>query len=119
MFANCQLPPEPDVALHAVLARLMANTSALKADPSDGSPVADMHAAVHNYARLFDEPNTRTSPTPAGPPRPRAAPHSGTATDNPRSRRAHLSPPPPHTPALHSPAALPYAAVRGGTVGGQ
>src|SRR3546814_9702508 len=29
MFANCQLPPEPDVALHAVLARLMANTSAL------------------------------------------------------------------------------------------
>src|SRR3546814_19576076 len=37
MFANCQLPPEPDVALHAVLARLMANTSALKEDPSDGS----------------------------------------------------------------------------------
>src|SRR3546814_13375598 len=46
MFANCQLPPEPDVALHAALARLMANTSALKADPSDGSPVAAITAAV-------------------------------------------------------------------------
>src|SRR3546814_11827790 len=51
MFANCQLPPEPDVALHAVLARLMANTRALKADPSDGPPVADLHAAVHHYER--------------------------------------------------------------------
>ena len=60
MFANCQLPPEPDIALHAVLARLMANTSALKANPSDGSPVADMHEAVHNYERLFDDPNSRT-----------------------------------------------------------
>src|SRR3546814_16854299 len=27
MFANCQLPPAPDVALHAVLARLMAHHS--------------------------------------------------------------------------------------------
>src|SRR3546814_2284815 len=77
MFANCQLPPEPDVALHAVLARLMANTSALKADPSAGSPVADMHEAVHNYERLFDDPNSRTCPTPAGAPRPPGAPDSG------------------------------------------
>src|SRR3546814_9512749 len=50
MFANCQLPPESDIALHAVLARLMANTSALKANPSDGSPVLDMHETVHNTA---------------------------------------------------------------------
>lgn len=56
MFANCQLPTEPDIALHAILARLMANTQALKANPSDGSPVADMHAAVHNYEQLFDDP---------------------------------------------------------------
>ena len=34
----------------------MAGTTALKANPSDGSPVADMHAAMHNYAQLFDDP---------------------------------------------------------------
>lgn len=55
MFANCKLPAEPDVALHAILARLMADTKALKANPSDGSPVADMHDALHNYAALFDD----------------------------------------------------------------
>src|SRR3546814_1385201 len=57
MFANCKLPTEPDIALHAILARLMAGTQALKANPSDGSPVADMPAAVHNYEALFDDPN--------------------------------------------------------------
>ena len=56
MFANCRLPTEPDVALHAILARLMADTKALKANPSDGSPVADMHEALHNYEALFDDP---------------------------------------------------------------
>ena len=57
MFANCKLDTDPDIALHAVLARLMAGTAALKANPSDGSPVADMHAAMHNYAQLFDDPD--------------------------------------------------------------
>lgn len=56
MFANCQLPPEPDIALHAILARLMAGTQALHADPADTSPLADMHAAVLNYEQLFDDP---------------------------------------------------------------
>lgn len=56
MFANCKLPTEPDIALHAILARLMAATEALKANPSDGSPVADMHAAMHNYEQLFNDP---------------------------------------------------------------
>ena len=56
MFANCKLDPEPDIALHSVLARLMAGSKALKANPSDGSPVADMHAAMHNYEQLFDDP---------------------------------------------------------------
>src|SRR5690606_32304282 len=56
MFANCKLPTEPDIALHAILARLMADSDALKTNPSDGSPVADMHDALHNYAQLFDDP---------------------------------------------------------------
>lgn len=57
MFANCKLETEPDVALHAVLARLMAGSQALHANPADTGPVADMHAAVGNYEALFDDPN--------------------------------------------------------------
>lgn len=57
MFENCSLPVEPDIALHAVLARLMAGTQALDADPSDTAPVHDMQGAVDNYEALFDDPN--------------------------------------------------------------
>jgi len=57
MFENCSLPVEPDIALHAVLARLMAGTQALNADPADTAPVHDMHGAVANYEALFDDPN--------------------------------------------------------------
>ncbi|MBJ6982641.1 DnrO protein [Luteimonas sp. MC1572] len=56
MFANCKLDAEPDVALHGILARLMAGTQALRADPASAAPVADMRAAVADYARLFDDP---------------------------------------------------------------
>lgn len=56
MFANCKLQPEPDVALHGLLARLMAGTQALHANPADAAPVADMRAAVQDYGRLFDDP---------------------------------------------------------------
>ena len=59
MFANCKLDTEPDIALHAILARLMAGTKALHANPLDTSTVDDMHAAVKNYDRLFDDPNSR------------------------------------------------------------
>lgn len=57
MFENCSLPVEPDIALHAVLARLMAATQALHANPADTAPVHDMHAAVANYEALFNDPN--------------------------------------------------------------
>lgn len=57
MFANCKLEPEPDNALHAVLARLIVGTQALHANPADLAPVTDMQAAVANYEQLFDDPN--------------------------------------------------------------
>jgi len=57
MFANCKLEPEPDSALHAVLARLMIGTQALHANPADFAPVPDMQAAVANYEQLFDDPD--------------------------------------------------------------
>ncbi len=56
MFAECQLPPEPDAALHGLLARLMAGAGALDADPANLAPLDDMDAAVRDYTRLFDDP---------------------------------------------------------------
>ncbi len=56
MFANCTLDPEPDAALHGLLARLMAASRALQADPADAAPVSSMRAAVANYEALFDDP---------------------------------------------------------------
>lgn len=56
MFANCELAPEPDVALHGILSRLMAGSQALRAAPADAAPVADMRAALADYALLFDDP---------------------------------------------------------------
>lgn len=56
MFANCRLEPEPDAALHGILARLMAASKALREAPSDAAPVATMRAALADYARLFDDP---------------------------------------------------------------
>lgn len=58
MFASCKLDAAPDVALHGLLARLMAGTQALRADPADAAPVAGMRAALVDYGLLFDDPET-------------------------------------------------------------
>lgn len=58
MFDNCKLAPEPDIALHGILARLMVGSKALHAKPADTMPVHDMHAAVQDYERLFDDPDS-------------------------------------------------------------
>ncbi|QCO68333.1 DnrO protein [Luteimonas yindakuii] len=56
MFEHCELEAEPDVALHGVLARVMAGTQALRDDPEDLAPLATMRDAVADYPRLFDDP---------------------------------------------------------------
>ncbi|MCK9487940.1 MAG: hypothetical protein M0Q42_00795 [Xanthomonadales bacterium] len=58
MFANCQLPPEPDAALHGVLAQLMVSSRELR-DDAAGNPLADMRGAVDRYALLFDDADAR------------------------------------------------------------
>ena len=57
MFAQCELAPEPDAALHQLLARLMAGANALDANPSDLAPLDAMEMAVADYTRLFDDPD--------------------------------------------------------------
>lgn len=56
MFANCTLEPEPDAALHGLLARLMGSARSLARDPDATAPIASMRAALADYARLFDDP---------------------------------------------------------------
>lgn len=56
MFANCQLEAEPDVALHGLLARLMAGAQALRQQPDDAAALTPMRAALLDYTRLFDDP---------------------------------------------------------------
>lgn len=55
MIANCKLAPEPDAALHGVLATLIGGAAALKANPADTYPVASMRKAVALYPRLFED----------------------------------------------------------------
>lgn len=56
MFANCELEPEPDHALHLILAQLMVGSRALHANPTDSAPVASMRSALGDYARQFEDP---------------------------------------------------------------
>lgn len=62
MFAHCSLEPEPDIALHGLLARLMAGTRDLKEDPASATPVAGMRAAVEDYPKLFEDPEFAAGP---------------------------------------------------------
>lgn len=67
MFEHCALPPEPDVALHGVLARMMAGAQALRDDPADmETPLTAMRDAIADYPRLFDDPAFPAA-TPAHP----------------------------------------------------
>lgn len=56
MIANCKLAPEPDAALHGVLSTLLAGAAAIKADPTDTTPVAAMREALALYPRMFEDP---------------------------------------------------------------
>ena len=55
MIVNCKLPPEPDAALHGVLATLMTGAAALETNPADTSRVASMREALALYPRMFED----------------------------------------------------------------
>lgn len=55
MFANCKLAPEPDAALHPLLARLLTASQALQDKPTDAAPVAEVHAVLERYPQMFDD----------------------------------------------------------------
>jgi len=55
MIANCKLAPEPDAALHGLLASLMTGAAAIKADPANTSPVNAMRDALALYPQMFQD----------------------------------------------------------------
>lgn len=64
MFANCKLTPEPDAALHGLLAALMSGAAAIKANPADTSPAVSMREAMALYPRMFEDASWKTDTTP-------------------------------------------------------
>lgn len=66
MVANCKLAPEADVALHALLAQLMAAARAAQEDPASPEAVAHMQQLLAvEYPRYFD--HAGWNPAPAAP----------------------------------------------------
>ena len=56
IFAECQLAPQADAALHDILLPLLAGARALAADPADLRPLGSMQRALDAYARGFEDP---------------------------------------------------------------
>ena len=65
MFANCKLEPDPDVALHSLLAVLIKGSQSLKDNPADLAPVAGMREALALYPRMFVDPDWQADTAPA------------------------------------------------------
>lgn len=56
MFAECKLDPEPDAALHPLLARVLVASATLSESGFDAAALADLQAVVARYPLLFDDP---------------------------------------------------------------
>jgi len=54
IIAQCQLPPDADAALHAVLAPLLSGAATLRQEPSRLEVIAPMREALAQYDRQFD-----------------------------------------------------------------
>lgn len=55
MFANCKLAPEPDAALHPLLARVLAASQSLRGGAADAAVIADLRAVLARYPELFED----------------------------------------------------------------
>lgn len=53
MFANCRLDPEPDAALHPLLARVLTASRALSGGEFDQAALEELRAVLARYPELF------------------------------------------------------------------
>ncbi|MHB8913282.1 MAG: DnrO protein [Lysobacter sp.] len=56
LVANCKLQPQADVALHVIIAELVAGAQALKANPANLAAIPPMREVLADYARNFNDP---------------------------------------------------------------
>ena len=56
MFAQCKLDPEPDAALHPLLARVLGAATTLREKGFDAGALASLEQVLADYPRLFDDP---------------------------------------------------------------
>lgn len=56
IFARCQLTPQKDAVMHAMLARLLGAAQKFQANPRDVAQLAAMREAVADYPRYFNDP---------------------------------------------------------------
>lgn len=55
MFARCKLAPEPDAALHPLLARVLQASATLADGGFDAAALAELEAVLARYPLLFDD----------------------------------------------------------------
>ncbi|HEX4854900.1 hypothetical protein [Arenimonas sp.] len=55
MIARCQLAPEPDAALHPLLARVLRASAALAAEGFDPAVLTELEAVLARYPQLFED----------------------------------------------------------------
>jgi hypothetical protein len=55
MIARCRLAPEPDAALHPLLATVLRASAALAADGFDPAVLAELEAVLARYPLLFED----------------------------------------------------------------
>ncbi|KFN42232.1 hypothetical protein N790_02885 [Arenimonas malthae CC-JY-1] len=55
MFANCRLDPEPDAALHPLLARVLTASRALAGGEFDQAALDELRAVLARYPQLFED----------------------------------------------------------------
>ncbi len=77
MFALCRLAPEPDAALHPLLARVLQASARLAKGRFDAQALADLEAVLARYPLLFEDAtwSTPIDASDAARSTPRAASH--------------------------------------------
>ena len=62
MFSECRLAPDPDAALHPLLARLLVASQAMRDAPTQAAPLAELKDVLLQYGKLFDESGESVAP---------------------------------------------------------
>ena len=56
MIEHCKLPPEPDAALHVLIARMLTAANRLKSAPPEADAIPELTHVLEEYGTKFDHP---------------------------------------------------------------